>query len=194
MKKEQLNTIGISVTKDYTAEEVLRLSSSELCEPENIYRAGILRDFCEEFYASEAEEPEPITSSEAAMRYLAPHIRCLDHEECWVLLLDRSNKPVDTVHISDGTIGACVIDIQRIAKHAIIAGASGVILSHNHPSGNPRPSKADIEKTKQLKKALKLFDIGLVDHIIVGNREFFSFGEEEAKSLRKIARHENTRV
>ena len=187
MKKEQLNAIGINATKDYTAEEVLRLSSSELCEPETAYKAGVLREFCREFYASKDGEAEPIKSPEQAAQLLAPHLRCLDHEECWALLLDRSNKPVDTVHISDGTIGACTIDIQRIAKHAIIAGASGVILSHNHPSGNPRPSKADIEKTKQLKDALKLFDIHLLDHIIFGGKEFFSFSEEEVKPIRKAA-------
>ena len=187
MEKEKLNALGINATRDYTVEEVLRLSSPELCESETVYKAGLLREFCEEFYASKGEETEPVRSAEQAARLFAPHLKCLDHEECWVVLLDRSNKPLDTVHISDGTVGACTIDIARIAKHAVIAGASGVLLAHNHPSGNPQPSKADIEQTKQLRDALGLFNVKLLDHIIFGDREFFSFGEETAVPLRRAA-------
>ncbi len=185
MKKEKLNALGIKATRDYTVEEVLRLSSTELCDRETVYKAGLLREFCEEFYASKSENIESIKKSEQIAKYLAPHLRCLDHEECWIVLVNRECKPLDTIHISDGSIGSCVIDIPRIAKHAVIAGASGVFLAHNHPSGNPVPSKSDIEQTKQLRDALKLFNISLLDHIIFGDGEYFSFGDEKKSPLPK---------
>ncbi len=185
MKKEKLQVLGINASRDYSAEELLRLSSSELCETGIAHKAGILREFCEEFYASKKEKSEAVTTASIAAERIAPFLRCLDHEECWVLLLDAKNRVADTIRISSGTKGACMIDVPRIAKHAVIAGATGVILAHNHPSGDPTPGMADIKETARLKKALDLFTIHLLDHIVIGDGEYYSFSEECRSPLKK---------
>ena len=80
--------------------------------------------------------------------------------------------------MSSGTVSACHIDVARIAKMAIIAVATGVILAHNHPSGSPKPGLADINETSNLKKALNTLSINLLDHIIFADGRYFSFAED----------------
>lgn len=88
-------------------------------------------------------------------------------EECIVLYLNRSNKPIGFYKISKGSISGTVVDVRLILATAIKGLASGIILSHNHPSGNPEPSTTDITLTKKIKDACKLMDLQLLDHIIV---------------------------
>lgn len=119
-----------------------------------------------------------IQSSHSAYELLAPRLSDLRHEEFRMLLLDRSNQVMKDVFISSGGISGTVVDIRLLCKQAIDHGASGVILAHNHPSGQVRPSKEDKELTKRIREGLKLFDITLHDHIIVGDKTYFSFADE----------------
>jgi DNA repair protein RadC len=84
-----------------------------------------------------------------------------------VLLMTRSNQVLGIVKCGEGTPTSCIVDKQYIARLAILANAQAVILCHNHPSGNVNPSDADIALTKQLKEALKLLDIAVLDHVIL---------------------------
>jgi DNA repair protein RadC len=102
----------------------------------------------------------------------------LDHEEFWCLLLNQANKVKSNFNISKGGIAETFIDIRLIFKKAFEIGATAIILCHNHPSGNLRPSKQDIELTKRIIDAGKILDIKILDHIIINDKEFYSFKNE----------------
>ena len=110
--------------------------------------------------------------------YMAPHFAGLDHEECWVVYLNRSNRVISKECISTGGISSTVMDIRIITKRAIEKMASGIILIHNHPSGNLRPGGQDKKVTSALRDAAALLDIALLDHLIMGDDgKFFSFSD-----------------
>ena len=100
------------------------------------------------------------------------------HEEFWVLYLDRSNHIIRKSNISKGGVSGTVVDARIIFKQAIENLASSIVLCHNHPSGNLKPSEEDIRITKKLKDAGKLVDIAIIDHIIIAGNNFFSFADE----------------
>lgn len=100
-------------------------------------------------------------------------------EMAWVLTLNKGAEVTGHFQLSVGGTSSTVIDKKVVAKVAIEQLADAVILVHNHPSGNCLPSTADIEQTKQVRNALKLFDIQLLDHVIIGDKEFYSFATEE---------------
>ncbi len=102
----------------------------------------------------------------------------IDHELFYVAYLNRSNGVVRCEMLSKGGIAGTVVDIKLILNRAILLKASGILLAHNHPSGNLQPSMEDKEITKKIKDGTKIFDIQLLDHIIVGNAEYFSFADE----------------
>lgn len=178
MKKESLNVLGIEVSRDFSAKELLIMSNEELIDPQFASKLSALREFCEEFYEISLEDFPPIKSSTEAVAVLAPHLRHLDHEECWIVLLNRANKVLSKFKVSSGTVCSCPIDVARITKMAIIEGATGVILAHNHPSGCPKPGSSDINETSKLKKALNIFNIDLLDHIIFADGKYFSFADD----------------
>ena len=107
----------------------------------------------------------------------------MSHEECWVLFLNRANFVTDKERMSSGGMTATVIDTKIIVHKALEKGSSGIILIHNHPSGNPNPGNADIVQTTRLREALKTFDISLVDHVIISDDRFFSFADERLEII-----------
>lgn len=120
-----------------------------------------------------------IRSSQDAYNLIAPFLQDLDHEEFWILLLNRANKVISRQLISIGGVSGTVVDAKLIFRRSLeIAPASSIILCHNHPSGNLRPSQADIEITKKLKAAGKTLDIAVLDHLIVADTGFYSFADE----------------
>lgn len=100
------------------------------------------------------------------------------HEEFWVMYLNKANKMIARFCISKGGITGTVADIRIIMKQAVEQLACSVILAHNHPSGNLKPSKADVELTEKVKSAALLMDIQLLDHLIIGNDGYMSFADE----------------
>ena len=120
----------------------------------------------------------PIKASAQAAGYLREHLRNLDHEESWILLLNSANLPLAKKMITVGTIKSTQIDHRRIIKEALLTNATAIILFHNHPSGTPTPSVADINETNKLKKACDIFDISLLDHIILTDESYYSFADE----------------
>ena len=99
--------------------------------------------------------------------------RC-DCEELHVVFLDTKNKPTGTARITRGTLNASLVSPREVFRPAIVAAASAIILVHNHPSGDPTPSREDIEVTKSITEAGRLIGITVLDHIVVGNREAYS--------------------
>lgn len=116
------------------------------------------------------------TSSEMIFQYIKPTLEYLPHEEMWVIYVRRDLTIIDKEKVSEGNSIATIFDIRKIVRHILDRKACcGVILVHNHPSGNLIPSTQDKNITKQLRDACNLFDIKLLDHIIVGEEEYFSF-------------------
>ena len=123
-------------------------------------------------------EKEQITSSNDVAAFFHPIVADLPHEEFWVMFLNRANKILSWQKLSQGGISGTVIDVRLIIKQAINALASAMIICHNHPSGNLKPSEADIAITKKIKDAGKIVDIPLLDHIIVAEGGSYSFADE----------------
>jgi DNA repair protein RadC len=119
-----------------------------------------------------------ITSSAAAYVEILPKIGDLQHEEFWVLLLSRSNDLVKMKKVGQGGIHGTVADPKVIFKEALENSCPGMIVCHNHPSGQLRPSEADIRLTEKLVKGGKLLDIAVLDHLIVTADGYYSFADE----------------
>lgn len=126
----------------------------------------------------EAPQRIKISNSKSVFDAVGPQISDLLHEEFWVLYLDRSNHIIRKSNISKGGVSGTVVDARIIFKQAIENLASAIVLCHNHPSGNLKPSEEDIRITKKLKEAGKLVDIAIIDHIIIAGNNFFSFADE----------------
>ncbi|MDD4631171.1 MAG: DNA repair protein RadC [Proteiniphilum sp.] len=128
--------------------------------------------------ATEAVERRKITSSRDAYDHFYPILCDLNHEETWALLTDRSNKVLNMLQVSRGGISGTVVDIRLILREALGHYASGILLGHNHPSGNSRPSPEDTKITRKLKEAAQWMDITLLDHIIVCGESYYSYADE----------------
>ncbi|MES2514363.1 MAG: DNA repair protein RadC [Bacteroidota bacterium] len=124
------------------------------------------------------EAKTKIVSPKQAFDLFRSKLSDLPHEEFWVIFLSRSNSVLKTECISKGGISGTVVDVRLILKPALECLASSVILAHNHPSGNLKPSQEDIHLTKKIKDAAKLMDIGLQDHLIIGDQTYYSFADE----------------
>jgi DNA repair protein RadC len=119
-----------------------------------------------------------ITCSKDAAEFFTPLLEDLDHEEFWVILLDRGNKIIDHIIISQGGISGTIIDVRIILKKALSLLASSLILCHNHPSGTMEASEADRKITRKIKNAAELMDISVLDHIIIGQKNYLSMADE----------------
>lgn len=126
----------------------------------------------------EIPEKQQIQSSNDVYEIFQPMLSDIPHEEFWVLLLNRSNRIIEKLRVSQGGVSGTVTDIRLILKPAIEKLASSIILCHNHPSGNNRPSENDISITHKAKDAAKTMDIGVLDHIIICEKNYYSFADE----------------
>lgn len=131
---------------------------------------------------------EAISSPGTVYRIMIPHMKTLDHEECWVLYLNRANNLICKEMMSCGGLDSTLIDSKSILCRALEKKASGLILVHNHPSGSPLPGTADIKQTQILKKALQACDISLVDHVIICQASYYSFADEQVVKAGKFWR------
>ena len=119
-----------------------------------------------------------ISSSKDAYEHLVGELMDLPHEEFWVLLLNRAHHVVKKKRISEGGVSGTVADPKIIFKMALEELASGIIVAHNHPSGNMTASQSDIDLTKKLKEAGKFLEIQLLDHLIICGSKYLSFADE----------------
>ena len=119
-----------------------------------------------------------ITCASKAIRVLRPLFSSMETEELWCLFLKRSRRIISSERISSGGETLTEVNIKKIVRRSLDLKASAVILSHNHPSGNPKPSEADLKMTRKVKQALETFEIMLMDHIIVTEDDHFSFNDE----------------
>ncbi|MGD0582235.1 MAG: DNA repair protein RadC [Bacteroidales bacterium] len=126
-----------------------------------------------------AEMPDTpqIKCSRDVFDLIGPLVSDLPHEEFWILFLNRSNKVMNRMKLSQGGVSGTVTDVRIVMKKAIENLASGIIVCHNHPSGNLNPSESDTRITQKIKEAGALMDIQLLDHLIVSDKDFYSFAD-----------------
>lgn len=129
----------------------------------------------------EVTEPvkrELIRSSNDAFRIFYPFLCDIPHEELWIALINRAGKVLEQIKISKGGLGETSADLRFIMKEAINSTCHGIILCHNHPSGNTQPSPQDDMLTSRLSKAAQLMSIQLLDHIIISDKYYYSYADE----------------
>ncbi len=148
---------GIGITKAASIKAALELGK----------RAGMDVD----------EKHERIMSSDTVAGIFSPMLRHLKHEEFWAIFMDRSNRIIKKEKISSGGTFSTVVDIKIVAKKAVDLLSNSVIVVHNHPSGNMNPGDLDKNITKRLLSALEMFEIRLLDHIIIAGKGYFSFAD-----------------
>jgi DNA repair protein RadC len=119
-----------------------------------------------------------VDSSSIVYNYVRSSFFGLKSEEFWVLLLNRRNAIIDFFCLSKGGTAGTVVDVKLILKKAIEKTASGLIVTHNHPSGNLQASTADKQITKKIKEGAALLDITLLDHLIITDTAYLSFADE----------------
>lgn len=127
----------------------------------------------------EASAAEFLRGHHDVVRIFRPLLAGLPHEEFWVVYLTTANRVMDRVKISQGGVSGTVVDHKLIVKRAVELLASSIIMVHNHPSGIAKPSPDDLAVTERVARAASLFDIALVDHIIISQESFFSFRLEK---------------
>ena len=126
----------------------------------------------------EALKKHKITSSRSVFELMQPVIGELPHEEFWIIYVNNSNKVIRKNQLSKGGITGTLVDVRIVLKIALEVGATGIILVHNHPSGTLNPSVADKQLTKKLKTAGESLDIKVLDHLIITEKAYFSFADE----------------
>jgi len=126
----------------------------------------------------EALEKKKITSSVSVFELMQPIIGELPHEEFWIIYMNNSNKVIQKNQLSKGGITGTLVDVRLALKNALEVGATGIILAHNHPSGTLKPSTADKQLTQKLTTAGESLDIKVLDHLIITEKAYFSFADE----------------
>jgi DNA repair protein RadC len=122
-----------------------------------------------------ATKHDIITSDTDVVRVMRPTLGALQHEECWVLYLASSGRMLEHMRVSQGGVQTTVVDCRLIIKRALELLATQMVIVHNHPSGSAEPSGQDIALTERIVAAAQLFEIRLLDHVIVAQTEHYSF-------------------
>lgn len=162
--------------------ELARLSVTELMKYKGIGEAKAITivaalELGSRREVSEIVKKDKIGGSIDVYQLLKPEIADLPYEEFWVIYLNQAQKIIEKMPLSKGGITGTVVDIRLIFKRAIEIYATGLVLSHNHPSGNLKPSDEDKKITKKLQQAGELMQINVIDHIIISTEGYFSFAD-----------------
>ncbi len=177
LSKRILNDVGQNFSK------LARLTLIELQQYKGIGEAkAIIIAAAMELGRRRAVEPlldeEQVSDSRTAYQLFSSILADLNYESFCIILLNRGNKLIKLLQVSEGGITGTVVDQRKIFKLAIAHNATSIIVGHNHPSGQLTPSTADINLTKKLCETGKILDIPVLDHIIVGNGKYLSFADE----------------
>lgn len=129
--------------------------------------------------AQEVPEKVQITNSKEIFKILHPYLSDLQTEEFWVIYLNQNNRILGKGKLSSGGINQSVVDVRVLFKTALEHFATSIIISHNHPSGNLKPSSEDLKITRQIAEAGKILNIQLLDHLIIAQNSYLSFADED---------------
>ena len=158
-------------------------TTPQMCKLKGIGESKAVRitaslELAKRFKTEEHGKVTLIGSSKDAFQLFGPRLETKIYEEFWILMLNRRNQVIKPYRISEGGVSGTLADPKKIFKTALEHNASGIILCHNHPSGNLKPSNADMRLTQRIKKGAAQLDIQLLDHLIIANRGYFSFADE----------------
>lgn len=128
--------------------------------------------------SEEALTRNKVSNSKEVYEYMQITLSDEPYESFWILLLNRANRVIKPVKVSEGGMTGTVADPKRIFKTAIDAKAASIILCHNHPSGSVKPSESDMNLTKKLKNSGEILQLPVLDHVIMGDNTYFSFADE----------------
>lgn len=128
--------------------------------------------------SQEVPERKEIGKSLDAYEIFRPYLSDLNTEEFWAIFLNQKNKVIKTKQLTSGGISSSIVDIRVLYKTALEVFAVGIIVAHNHPSGNLKPSQEDLKITKQISDAGNILNIKLLDHLILSQTSYFSFADE----------------
>lgn len=182
MKASTLRRLGISTTCDIPADILLSSAPEDLpgaLSPASLRKLSTLKDFLSEYRTEHTDGRIRITCSQLAARLLKERFLNAGTEELWIMTLDKGNRVTSTVRLTTGAWDNTNIDVRMVAASALSHRAAGVIIAHNHPSGDPAPSESDIRATETVHKGLTALGITLTDHIIICDDSYFSFHEEK---------------
>lgn len=129
----------------------------------------------------------PVSGPQEAFAVLGPALFDLPHEELHALFLDRKNRPLAHRKLTSGSDALTVVEPRQVFRVAIGVGAVGVVLAHNHPSGDPTPSAEDRAITERVARAGQIVGVSLLDHLVIGGRSFVSLGQGTGPALRPPA-------
>jgi DNA repair protein RadC len=114
------------------------------------------------------DEPKPIVRSPADAVALLPDMALLEQEEMRVMVLDTKNNVLEVQTVYRGSVHTTIIRISELLKPAVRCNATGIVVAHNHPSGDPTPSPEDVAVTREIRQAAQLLDVELLDHVVIG--------------------------
>lgn len=175
----------ITNSQEKTVQYVGKLTRCEMTSVEELFSQltparKVLAEAAIELYKRlqiKQAERQQVISSDTVCDILRPLIGDIEKEEFWAVYLNQSNRIIRKERLSVGGIAGTYVDIRLIMKEAILCNATGMIISHNHPSGNENPSQEDNRITEQIKKAADSLNIRLTDHIIITSNTYYSYVE-----------------
>ena len=173
----------ITNSREQTVQYVGKLTRCEITSVDELFseltpKRKALAEAAVELYKRvniKQAERRQIISSETVCDILKPLIGDIEKEEFWAIYLNQSNRVIRKERLSAGGITGTHVDVLLIMKEAILCNATGMIIAHNHPSGNEKPSKEDNLITEQVKKAAETLNIRLIDHVIVTSNTYYSY-------------------
>lgn len=177
LSRQILNASGDKLTN------VARLSIQEMCKkylgigPVKAVRLAAAFELGRRCATEQPVELPAVRCSSDIYNYIRTDIELLDYEEFWVILLSRSNRIIGKFNLSAGGTTATVVDVKLLVKHVVDRLAAGIAVVHNHPSGNFNPSGADDNLTSKIKGACDLFDVRLIDHLIITSSGYYSYAD-----------------
>ena len=173
----------ITNSHEQAAEYVSKLKSGEITSVDELFseltpKSKALAEAAVELYKRvqiKHAERQQIISSETVCEILRPLIGDIEKEEFWAIYLNQSNRVIRKERLSAGGLTGTYVDIRLIMKAALLCNATGMIIAHNHPSGNEKPSGEDNRITEQVKKAADTLNIRLLDHVIITSDTYYSY-------------------
>ncbi|MDZ7741689.1 MAG: DNA repair protein RadC [Bacteroidota bacterium] len=163
--------------------ELSKLNVQELIQTDGIGEAKALTmlaalELGNRRRAAQALDKAKICSSKEVFDIFHAELAGAHYEQFWLLLLNRGNKIIRKINISEGGVSGTIADPKKIFKMALDHNASSIILCHNHPSGTLKPSDSDIKLTRKLAEAGNMLDISVLDHVIIAEEKYYSFADE----------------
>lgn len=186
LQKGEVGGSALELSEELLAaydEDLTAIAQEEVVRLRSVARLGVTRaalvsaalELGRRCRVAESRVKDTIMTDQDVIDIFQPQIGMLPHEEFWVVYLNASNRILDRVRVSQGGVTGTIVDYKLIVKRAVERLAQGILLAHNHPSGNPLPSAADNEITERVVRAAALFDMKVADHVIITAGECYSF-------------------